>query len=156
MHKNNIWINCNDSFVCFWYYSVFCYCNNYFTIICAVFRMAQFIVKLFLFWRQLCNYLKQVKFYSHYFFFSIRIFFHRHWRLTGQQGKGGNHLLFHSTSSTRSRTFRHLLATLHVRWLSHIFNRTGCVYQAATQWDFYRTKVASDKVFCENGVLGCW
>ena len=32
-----------------------------------------------------------------FFFFSIRIFFHRHWRLTGQQGKGGDHLLFHST-----------------------------------------------------------
>ena len=56
-------------------------------------------------------------------FFSIRVFFHGHWRLTGQQGKGGDHLLFHSTTSTRSRTFRHLFATLHVRWLSHIFNR---------------------------------
>ena len=57
----------------------------------------------------------------HIFFFSIRIFFHGHWRLTGQQGKGGDYLLFHSTTSTRSRTCRYLLATLHVRWLSHIF-----------------------------------
>ena len=32
-------------------------------------------------------------------------------RLTGQQGKGRDHLLFHSTPSTRSRTFRHLFAT---------------------------------------------
>ena len=63
-------------------------------------------------------------------FFSIRVFFHGHWRLTGQQGKGGD-----STTSTRSRTFRHLVATLHVRWLSHIFNRTACIYQAATRWD---------------------
>ena len=69
------------------------------------------------------------------FFFSIRVFFHGHWRLTGQQGKGGDHLLFHSTTSTRSQTFRHLFATLHVRWLSHIFNRTACIYQAATRWD---------------------
>ena len=69
------------------------------------------------------------------FFFSIKIFFHRHWQLTGQQGKGGDHLLFHSTSSTRPRTFRHLFATLNVRWLSHIFNRTACIYQAATRWD---------------------
>ena len=45
-------------------------------------------------------------------FFSIRIFFHRHWRFTGQQGKGGNHLLFHPTNSTRSQTLRHLFATL--------------------------------------------
>ena len=68
-------------------------------------------------------------------FFSIRIFFHRHWQLIGQQGKGGDHLLFHSTTCTRSRTFRHLFATLHVRWLSHIFNRNACVYQTATRWD---------------------
>ena len=53
-------------------------------------------------------------------FFSIRVFFHRHWRFAGQQGKGGGHLLFHSTTSTRSRTLRHLFATLHVRWLSRI------------------------------------
>ena len=30
-------------------------------------------------------------------------------------------ILFHSATSTRSRTIRHLFATLHVRWLSHIF-----------------------------------
>ena len=70
-----------------------------------------------------------------YFFFFIRVFFHGHWLLTGQQGKGGDHFLFHSTTSTRSWTFRHLFATLHVRWLSHIFNRTACIYQTATQWD---------------------
>ena len=70
-----------------------------------------------------------------FFFFSIRVFFHGHWRFTGQQAKGGGHLLFHSSTSTRSQTFRHLFATLHVRWLSHIFNRTACIYQTATQWD---------------------
>ena len=69
------------------------------------------------------------------YFFSIRVFFHGHWRLTGQQGKGEDHLLFYSTTSTRSRTFRHLFATLHLRWLSHIFNRTACIYQTATRWD---------------------
>ena len=26
-------------------------------------------------------------------------------------------------------------ATLHVRWLSHISNRTACIYQAATRWN---------------------
>ena len=45
-----------------------------------------------------------------FFFFSIRVFFHRHWQLTGQQGKGGDFSFFHSTTSTRSRTFRHLCA----------------------------------------------
>ena len=67
--------------------------------------------------------------------FSISVFFHGHWRLTGQQGKGGDHLLFHSTTLTRSRTLRHLFATFHVRWLSRIFNRTACIYQTATRWD---------------------
>ena len=62
-------------------------------------------------------------------------FLHRHWRFTEQQGKGGNHLLFHSTTSTRSRTMINLFGTLHVRWLSCIFNRNACVYQTATRWD---------------------
>ena len=50
-------------------------------------------------------------------------------------GEGRGPSLFHSTTSTRSRTFRHLFATLHVRWLSHIFNCTACIYQTATRWD---------------------
>ena len=73
--------------------------------------------------------------YIIYNMFSIRVFFQGHWRLTGQQGKGGDHLLFHSTPFTRSRTFRYLFATLHVRWLSHIFNCTASIYQTATWWD---------------------
>ena len=50
------------------------------------------------------------------------------------RGREGNHLLFHSTTSNRSRTFRYLFGTLHVRWLSHIFNRIACIYQTATRW----------------------
>ena len=40
------------------------------------------------------------------FFFSIRVF-HRHWRVTGQQAKGGDHLLFYSTTHllTNIQTF---------------------------------------------------
>ena len=68
-------------------------------------------------------------------FFSIRVFFHGHWRLTWQQGKRGDHFLFQSTTSTLSQTLRHLLATLDVRWLSHVFNRTACIYQTANRWD---------------------
>ena len=70
-----------------------------------------------------------------YIFFSIRAFFHWHWQFIGQQGKGGDHLLFHSTNSTHSRTFRHLFATFHVRGLSRIFNLNACIYQTTTQWD---------------------
>ena len=70
-----------------------------------------------------------------YIFCTIRVFFHGHWQLTGQQGKKGDHLLFHSITSTRSRTFRHLFTTLHVRQLSHISNGTACIFcQTATRW----------------------
>ena len=68
-------------------------------------------------------------------FFSVRIFFHGHWQLTGQHEKGRDHVLFHSATSTCSRTFRHLFATLHVRLLSQIFIQTTCIYQIATRWD---------------------
>ena len=43
-------------------------------------------------------------------FFFYQGVLHRHWRFTGQQGKGGDHLLFLSTTSTRSWTLRHLFA----------------------------------------------
>ena len=52
---------------------------------------------------------------------------------TAREGRGP--FLFHSTTSTRSRTFRHLCATLHVRRLLHIFNRNACIYQTATRRD---------------------
>ena len=51
------------------------------------------------------------------------------------RGREGTFFFFHSTTSTRSRTFRHLFTTLHVRWLSLIFNRNACIYQTATRWD---------------------
>ena len=84
-------------------------------------------------------------------FFSIRIFFYRNWWFTGQQGKGGDHRLFRSTTSTCSQTFRYLFATLHVRWLSRIFNRSACVYQTATRWDLppYRITIWLIDLWCE-------
>ena len=90
------------------------------------------------------------------FFFYLG-FLHRHWRFTGQQRKGGNHLSFHSTTSTRSLTLRHLFATLHVRWLSRIFNRNVCVYQTATRWDLppYRITIWVIE-WCCNVCLFTW
>ena len=49
--------------------------------------------------------------------------------------KGRESSLFLSTTSTHSLTFRHLFATLHVRWPRRIFNRTACNYQIANGWD---------------------
>ena len=53
----------------------------------------------------------------------------------GTAGKGRDYLLFHFTTSTRLRTFRHFFVNLHVKWLLHIFNLTACIYQTVTQWD---------------------
>ena len=47
---------------------------------------------------------KRVRILQFFGFFSIRF--------SGQQGMGGDHLLFHSTISTRSRTFRYLFCNL--------------------------------------------
>ena len=90
--------------------------------------------------------------------FSTRVFFHRHWRFTGQQGKGEDHRLFHSSTSTHSRTFRHLFATLHVRWLSRIFNRNACVYQTATRWDLppYRITIWLIDWWCNVCLFTWW
>ena len=68
-------------------------------------------------------------------FFFYQGFLHRHWRFTGQQGKEGDHLSFHSATSTRSLTLRYLFATLHVRWPSHIFNRNASVYHTGLNHD---------------------
>ena len=81
------------------------------------------------------------KHYSDQFFFNKwSIFFYQgllSQTLTVQRtaGKGRDHRLFHSTTSTHSGTLRHLFATLHVRWLSRIFNRNVCACQTATRWD---------------------
>ena len=70
-------------------------------------------------------------------YFSIRVFFHGHWRLTIQQGKRVDHLLFHSTTSIRSRTFRHLLRLC--MWddyhIFYIFYCIASIYQTASRWD---------------------
>ena len=91
-------------------------------------------------------------------FFLYQVFFHRHWRFTGQQGKEGGHPLFHSTTSTLSRTLRHLFATLHVRWLSRIFNRNACVYQTATRWDLppYRITIWVIDWWCSVCLFTWW
>ena len=60
-------------------------------------------------------------------FFSIRVFFQGHWQLTGLQGKGGDHLLFHSP------THEHADIYLELCTWNDIFNCNA--YQTATRWD---------------------
>ena len=72
---------------------------------------------------------------------------------------GRHHLLFHSTTSTRSQIFRHFFATLHVRWLSHIFNRTAGIYQTANRWDLppYRITIwLIDDLTLSFCLITCW
>ena len=77
---------------------------------------------------------------------------------TGQQGKGGDHILFHATTSTRPGTLRHLFETLHVRGLSRIFNRNACVYQTATRWDLppYRITIWVIDWWCNVCLITWW
>ena len=75
------------------------------------------------------------KIFRHIYFFFYQGFLSQTLTIHRTAGKRGDHCLFHSTTSTRSRTFRDLFATLHVRWLSRIFNRNACVYQTATRWN---------------------
>ena len=94
-----------------------------------------------------------------FFFFPIRVFFHWHWRLTGQQGKGGDHFLFHSTTSTRSRTLKELFCNFAREMTITYFNRTACIYQAATRWDLppYRITIwLIDDVTFDFCLFICW
>ena len=73
---------------------------------------------------------------NYFFFFFYQGFLSRTLTThrTAGEGRGPSFIpLYHFH---RSRTLRHLFATLHVRWLSHIFNRNACIYQTATRWDF--------------------
>ena len=68
------------------------------------------------------------------FFFSIRVFFHKHWRLTGQQGKGGT--IFYSALPLPPAPEHSDIYLQLCMWDDyHIFNRTACTYQTATRWD---------------------
>ena len=70
------------------------------------------------------------------FFFSFRLFFHKQWQFTGQQGKEGDHL-YSSVISTNSQTFIHLFAILLLGWLWRIFNIIACNYQTAFRLNFF-------------------
>ena len=90
--------------------------------------------------------------------FSVRVFFTDTGLFTGQQRKAEDHFLFHSTTSTRSRTLRHLFATLHVRWLPRIFNCNASVYQTASRWDLppYRITIWVIGLGCDVCLLTWW
>ena len=77
---------------------------------------------------------------------------------TTVEGRGPSFLLFYSTTSARSRTLRHLFATMHVRWLSRIFNRNACVYQLATWWDLppYRISIWKIDWWCNVCLFTWW
>ena len=91
-------------------------------------------------------------------FFSIRIFFTDTDDSQDSRGREGIIFLFHSTTSTHSRTLRHLFATLYVRWLSRIFNRNACVYQTATRWDLppYRITIWVIDWWCNVCLFTWW
>ena len=87
-------------------------------------------------------------------FFFYQGFLHRNWRFTGQQGKGGEHLLFHSTTSTRSQTLRHLFATLHVRWL-HVFLIATLVFTRLLLDEIYHLIKLPFEWLIDDAVFAC-
>ena len=106
----------------------------------------------------ICHYLEIISL-CFFPFFSISVFIYGHWWPTGKEKKGEKHLLFHSTTSTRFRTFRHSFGTFHVRWLPHTFNRIACVYHTATRCDLplYWITVRSTNWWCHiNFCLFTW
>ena len=70
-------------------------------------------------------------------FFSIKVFFHRHWRFTEQYGEVEDHVLFLSVTSTLSRKSRYLFATLHAGWLPRIFLIASLVTSRLLLDEFY-------------------
>ena len=72
-----------------------------------------------------------------------------------QDSRGREGTIFYST---RSRTLRHLFATLHVGWLSRIFNCNACVYQTATGWDLphYRITIWVIDWWCNVCLFTWW
>ena len=72
--------------------------------------------------------------------------------------KGGDHLLFHSSTSICSGMFKHLFTILHVRWLSRVLNRNACVYQTATRWDLilYWISIGLNDWWCNVCLLTWW
>ena len=69
------------------------------------------------------------------FFFSVRVFFHGQRQLTGQLGKGRDHIcipFYHFHPLTNIQTF---ICNFACEMIITYFNRTTCIYQTATQWD---------------------
>ena len=58
----------------------------------------------------------------------------------------------------RLRKLRNLFATLHVRWVSRIFNRNACVSQTATRWDLppYRITIWEVDWWCDVCLFTWW
>ena len=108
-------------------------------------------------WPNLCSLEKHNLEYWKNILRKIPDFFFLSWFSSGtvkiHRTAGGrrDHLLFHSTTSNRSQTLRHLFATLHVRWRSSVFNHNACIYQAATRWDlpsyFFTKRTSTEKIF---------
>ena len=92
------------------------------------------------------------------YIFSVRVFFHGHWQLTGHQGKGGPSFipLYHFHALTNIQTF--ICNFTHER-LSHVCNLNACIYQTATWWDLPPYQITIwliDNVILIFCLLTCW
>ena len=89
-------------------------------------------------------------------FFSIRVFFTDTDDSLDSRGRRGPSFI--PLCEPSSWTLRYLFATLHMRWLSHIFNHNACVYQTATRWDLppYRITIWVIDWWCNVCLFTWW
>ena len=105
-----------------------------------------FVWNNFIIWNiytQVIHHISALQHFLYHFICCTTIFFLSGFSFTdidnSQDSRGREGTFFsHSTTSTCSRTFRQLFATLRVRWLLHIFNRTACIHQTTTWWTWAR------------------
>ena len=94
----------------------------------------------------------RLSFFSNQGFLSRTLTMHR----TARVGRGPSFIPpyhFHPL-----KNIQNLFATLHVRWLSHIFNRIACIYQTATWWDLppYRITIWVIDWWCNVCLFTWW
>ena len=91
-------------------------------------------------------------------FFSQILMIHR----TAGKGRGSSFVpLYHFHPLTNIAMFIYNFVcemTLHVRWLSRIFNRHACVYQTANRWDLppYQVTILLTDWWCNVCLFNWW
>ena len=112
---------------------------NHFRLLCTIYGVHILLQTAIYYLRRLYIYIYMYIYIFTYIYIYIYIYLYQGFlsrtlttHRTAEERRGPSFIPLHSTISIRSQTLRHLFASLHLRQLSHIFNRNACVYQTAT------------------------